>query len=205
MAKAKSSVKLCTKLTWLSGIAATAIALVAADLYFEDFGYFRSGASIAAEMDINITDAIHIFDNSCMQQTVYKLKPENMHEAFIANGLTDIADAQYSKPNLPITAYTMARTDDGGYECFIRFYSATSIDNVMAPAFTNYADTRLSRSMVEYPSDFIIEEASENTARPIVRHFADTDVAYYVIFRPDNYSLIHQLQLISIPHQLDNN
>ena len=72
----------------------------------------------------------------------------------------------------------------------------------MAPVFINYADTRLSRAMFEYPSDFIIEEASENIARPIVRHFADTDVAYYVIFRPDNYSLIHQLQLISIPHEL---
>lgn len=168
-------------------------------MYVEDFGFFKSGASMAAEVDVDMADALQTFDDTCMKQTIYKAKPEGITKAFIAAGMTSTNATGQSNPENPISGYTVSKPDDGGYECIIRFTSVEDIKKVMVPTFIAFTKTRMGRAMTQAQDAFVFNASTNNSASPVIRHFADSDLAYYVIFRPDNDTLSHQLQLISIP------
>lgn len=184
---------------WFIGTVSIALALVMADVYVEDFGFFRSGASIAAEVDVDMAAALQTFDDTCMNQTIYKLKPEGVTKAFIDAGMTTTTATGQSNPDDPIAGYTISRSDDGGYECIIRFTSVEDIEKVMVPTFLKFTNARMRRAMTQAQDAFVFNASADNSASPVIRHFADSDLAYYVIFRPNNDTLSHQLQLISIP------
>lgn len=184
---------------WLVALGFLLMLLVGVDLYSDDIGYFRSGASVAHDLHVEIATAIQVFDDSCMKQTVYKVKPENIGVAFIAAGLTEVANERYANPNFPIAGSTLYRAEDEGYECRISFTSFQDIDEALVPEFTRFTDTRFSRPLSVANNGFAEDAESNNTAKPLVRSFTDGDLDYYIIFKPNNYSLNHELRLVTVP------
>ena len=159
---------------------------------------------------VDFDDALALFDDTCMVATVFKVPPYSVDEQFTAAGLVDEGSGRFVLPSRPLSATAFQRPDDAGLECFISFTSFEDIETVIRPGFEAFTMTRLDRPMTDDPDAFQFAYPplpegvqSDRPAEPdpaIIRSFADSDgMRYFVILRPDAYSLTHILQLIVLP------
>lgn len=159
---------------------------------------------------IDFDDALTLFDETCMAATVFKLPPYLVDESFLSAGLTEDNQGEFVPSSGPLAAYAFERPEGEGFECFISFVSFEDVERIMKPGFDEFATTRLSKPMSNDPDAFIFEypplPEGVQSGRPvapdpaIIRSFADADgIHYFIILRPDSYSLTHILQLVILP------
>ena len=159
---------------------------------------------------VDVTFALDLFDDTCMTGTVFKLPPYAVGGHFLAAGLHEDDDGSFSLPTRPLRAFAFDRPEGAGFECSVRFVSFEDVDEIIRPAFDAFTATRLTKPMIDNPKAFRFTNPpvpegvqSDRPAKPdpaIIRSFADADdIQYFVILRPDSYSLNHIIQLIVLP------
>ena len=159
---------------------------------------------------VDVSVALDLFDGTCMTGTVYKLPPYQMEGHFLAAGLQEDDDGSFFLAARPLRAFAFDRPEGAGFECLVRFVSFEDVEEIIRPAFDAFTATRLSKPMLDNPSAFRFTNPplpdaaqSDRPTKPdpaIIRSFADADdIQYFVILRPDSYSLNHMLQLIVLP------
>lgn len=159
---------------------------------------------------VDVELALELFDDTCVAGTVFKQSPYSINDLFLAVGLEEDQDNNFTLPTRPLTAYAFNRPEGSGFECFVRFVSFEDIEDVIRPAFATFTETRLSEPMMDNPNAFqftyppLPEGVQSN--RPsepdpaMIRSFADTDdIQYFVVLRPDSFALNHILQLVVLP------
>lgn len=157
-------------------------------------------------MAVDMEDAVQLFDDTCMLGTVFKVPPYLVDDHFRDAGLAKDDMGAFRHPERPLHAYAFPRNEGKGHECLVHFVSSEDVDGVMRPIFDRFTGERLRRPMEDNPNAFqfaLPENVGGPTViadSPVIRSFATTDdVQYFVIFRPDSYSLQHVLQLIILP------
>lgn len=159
---------------------------------------------------VDVSVALELFDDTCMIGTVFKQPPYTVDDQFLTAGLQEDDDGSFFLPTRPLRALAFNRPEGAGFECLIHFVSFEDVDEVIRPAFASFTDTRLKTPMIDNPDAFQFTNPSlpegVQSNRPtkpdpaIIRSFADSDdIQYFVILRPDSYSLNHIIQLIVLP------